>query len=370
MTPRVSVVIRSYNRLPALCELVTALLAQDHDSFEIVVIDQSTDKPADAEARLAELARDARLRVLRFPPLGGARARNKGIEHMRGEIAVFIDDDDLPVGTDFLRSMEAQFREDPKLMAVTCRHVWSDPDERSEAVGDGGHAGSAGGAGGNVPRGEDALSWAYRALAPLLCMRFSAVLGLPDNFARYDRRLDGRHYVHGTGGAYRKSVFERLGGWDEDTPIEDETSLGIRMRRGLRDGEYVAFDPRAKLRRGFEMDGGLGKRRNTTARYFARFMTFVHTVLGRYYPVRVRLLYPFYVIGAWRFTLGWMWDDSMAHDTLGKRLLGTLTFTLALPYHAVRALRVPLGKPPGSGLAMRARVGTGDAAGAVSDAAS
>jgi glycosyltransferase involved in cell wall biosynthesis len=329
-TPRLSVIIRSYNRLPALCELVGVLLAQDHDSFEIVVIDQSTQKPDDAMARLAEYERDPRLRILRFPPLGGAKARNKGIENMRGEIAVFIDDDDVPVGTDYLRLMEAPFVEDPKLVALTCRHVWdADPD-------------------------EDRLSAAYRFLAPILCMRFSRVLGLPDNFARYDKRLDDRHYVHGTGGAYRRSVFERLGGWDEDTPIEDETSLGIRMRRGLAPGEYVAFDPRAKLLRGFEIAGGLDKRRNTTGRYFARFMTFVHAVLGRYYPVRVRLLWPAYVFGAWRFTVGWIWDDSMAHQTFGSRLLGTLALTFALPYYAIKALaQIPFGKEPGSGLAYR-----------------
>ncbi|HEY5921578.1 MAG TPA: glycosyltransferase [Kofleriaceae bacterium] len=329
MTPRLSVIIRSFNRLPALCELVTVLLAQRHDSFEVVVIDQSIERPGDAADRLAELERDERLRVLRFPPLGGAGARNKGIEHMRGELAVFIDDDDVPIGDDFLTAIEAAFREDPKLMGLTCRHVWS---------------------------ADDKLSWAYRALAPRLAMKFSRVLGLPDNFARYDQRLDGRHYVHGTGGAYRRSVFERFGGWDEDTPIEDETSLGIRVKRGLRDGEYIAFDPRARLQRGFDLGGGLDKRRNTTGRYFARFMKFVHSILGRYYPTRVRLLYPFYVFGAWRFTIGWLWDDSMAHDTLPKKLLGTLWFTLALPYHAVKALAVPLGKQPGSGIAVRERV--------------
>lgn len=342
-SPRISVIIRSYNRLPALCDLIGALLSQDHDSFEIVVIDQSTQKPDDAVARLAEYERDPRLRVLRFPPLGGAKARNKGIENMRGQIAVFIDDDDIPVGTDFLRLMEAPFVEDDKLVALTCRHIWDDnPD-------------------------EDRLSAAYRFLAPMLCMRFSRVLGLPDNFARYDKRLDDRHYVHGTGGAYRRSVFERLGGWDEDTPIEDETSLGIRMRRGLAPGEYVAFDPRARLKRGFEMAGGLDKRRNTTGRYFARFMTFVHTVLGRYYPVRVRLLWPAYVFGAWRFTVGWIWDDSMAHQTFGSRLLGTLAFTFALPYYAIKALaQIPFGKEPGSGVAMREKVGTGSAVSAAS----
>ena len=70
MRPRVSVIVRSYNRLGALAELLTALLAQDHDSFEIVVVEQSTQRPA------AELARDrvARARSARsHPALRAAR---------------------------------------------------------------------------------------------------------------------------------------------------------------------------------------------------------------------------------------------------------------------------------------------------------
>ncbi len=331
-SPRVSVVIRSYNRLPALCELLEALFAQRHDSFEITVIDQSTLRPEAAEKRLAELEHDPRLLVLRFPPLGGARARNQGIQHIRGEVVVFIDDDDLPIGDDFLSSIEAPFREDPSCAGVTCQHQWT---------------------------GDQAISPLYRLLAGRLAMRFSSILRLPHNYARHDDPLRGRHYVHGTGGAFRRSVFERFGGWDDDTPIEDETSLGIRMLRGLGPAEYIAFDPRARLHRRPDVEGGLGKRRNTPGGYYARFMLFVHSVLGRYHPVRVRLLYPFYVIGAWRWTLAWLWDDSIAHDTVAKQLLGSAMFTLALPYHALRALRAPLGKQPGSGLAVRDLVGPG-----------
>src|SRR5262245_10976291 len=94
--PRVTVLVRSYNRLEALVELVEVLLAQEHDSFEIGVVEQSTQKPAAAEARLAELEQDARLRMVRVPPLGGSKARNLGVQHARGEIVVCIDDDDLP----------------------------------------------------------------------------------------------------------------------------------------------------------------------------------------------------------------------------------------------------------------------------------
>jgi glycosyltransferase involved in cell wall biosynthesis len=309
VTPRISIVVRSFNRLPSLCELAEALLAQRHDSFEIVVVEQSTVRPPDADARLAVLARDPRLRVHRFEPLGGARARNRGVSLARGEVIVFIDDDDLPIGDDFLSRIEQPFLEDPLCLGVTCRH------ER---------------------RAHDPISPPYRLLGRLFCMRFSWLLRLPHNFPRLDRRVDHVDYVHGTGGAYRRCVFERFGGWDEDTPIEDETSLGIRIGRGLAPGEHLVFDPRARLRRRNDIPGGLGKRAQTPARFFTLFMTFVHVILGRYHPWRVRLLYPLYVLGALVWTIGWLWRESFAHDTVGLKLAGTLGLVLMLPLYASR----------------------------------
>src|SRR5262245_36251503 len=120
MVPRLSVVIRSHNRLAALAELLAALLAQDHDSFELVVVDQSTDRPPADLARVEALAADPRVRVLRFPPLGGPGARNTGVRNARGNLFVFIDDDDLPHGNDWLRRHEANFS-DPRCLGVTGR---------------------------------------------------------------------------------------------------------------------------------------------------------------------------------------------------------------------------------------------------------
>lgn len=329
MSPRVSVVVRSYNRLPALCELLEVLLGQDHDSFEVVVVDQSTELPAEAVARLAELERDARLRVVRVPPQGGARARNLAVEHSRGEIVVCVDDDDLPVGRDFLASIEAPFREDLGCVGVTCRHYWGDAEQ---------------------------ISLPYRVLAWRGCMRFSPVLRLPLTYPRYDRPRRRADYVHGTGGAYRRSVFERFGGWDEDTPMEDETSLGIRAGRGLAPGEHFAFDPRPRLRRRMDVDGGLAKRTFTSARYYARFMTFVHHVLGRYHPWRVRLLYPLYVLAGVHWTLMWIWIDSRRHGSVLAKVAGSLAFLASAPWHAAKLLREPLGTLPGSGAALAARL--------------
>lgn len=327
--PRVSVVVRSYNRLAALCELVAALLAQAHDAFEVVVVEQSTVTPPAAVAALAALEADPRLRVLRSGPLGGARARNVGVAATRGAIVVFIDDDDLPVGVDFLSAIEGRFRADPRCLGLTVRQLWG-----------------------------PAPGWSFRRLAPRLCMRFSPVLRLPYAYARHDRPVERVDHVHGTGGAFRREVFARFGGWDEDTPIEDETSLAIRIGRGLSAGEYLCFFPGARLRRRMELDGGLAKRRAGAVGFFRRFMTFVHHILGRYHRRRVCALYPLYVAAAWWWTASWLWTDSNDHPTTWRRLVALAGFTAVLPYQAARQLLVvDLGRLPGSGVRLIEQVG-------------
>src|ERR1700721_1876064 len=116
--PRLSVIVRSFNRLPALAELLTALLPQDHDSFEIVVVEQTTDARPGELAQIHALARDPRVRVPAYPPLGGRGARTAGVRHARGKLFVFIDDDALPASTDWLRRHEANFT-DPRCLGAT-----------------------------------------------------------------------------------------------------------------------------------------------------------------------------------------------------------------------------------------------------------
>ncbi|MEP6865761.1 MAG: glycosyltransferase, partial [Deltaproteobacteria bacterium] len=191
--PRVSVVVRSFNRLPALLELLNLLLAQDHDSFEVVVVEQSTQRAPEDVVQLDELARDPRLRVLQFPPLGGPAARNTGVRHTRGDLLVFIDDDDLPVGTDWLRRHEANFA-DPKCLGVTGQFV--EPNAAPYV---------------NLERARrDVLSF-----NKLMWQRV---------FARTDQRKRVESLMGGNA-AIPRNTLERFGLWDECTPIEDEPSL-------------------------------------------------------------------------------------------------------------------------------------------------
>lgn len=303
-------VVRSYNRLPALCRLLAALLAQRHDAFEVVVVEQSTRRDPDAQARLDELARDPRLRVLRHPPLGGARARNVGVRAARGELLVFIDDDDLPLGDDWLATLVENFA-DPDCLGVTGRHMNDAHDEPSD--------------------------W-YARRARARCMGFMPLLRLPTTYVRTVERIAPVAAVHGTNGALRRRAVERFGGWDEDTTVEDETSFALRAAAGMRPGEYFAFDPRPVVMRGLDVEGGLGKRYVTAAQFFARLLDFVHTILGRYHPWRVALAYPVYLVVLYGWTVGWLWLEARAFRdrSLAARLIETLRFTLLLPVHVVR----------------------------------
>lgn len=309
--PQASIVVRSFNRIPTLCDLLVALLDQRHDSFEIVVVEQSTDVPPAAAARLADLARDPRLRLLRKPPLGGAGARNVGVRAARGEILVFIDDDDLPVGRDWLTAHLANYA-DPCCLGVTGRQRNIHPHESSP--------------------------WYLRA-ARTRCMSFMPVLKLPTTYVRHGTRLRPVQAVHGTNGSLRRSAVVRFGGWDEDTTIEDETSFSLRARPRMHPDEYFVFDPIPEAIRGLGTPGGLAKRFMTPGGFLIRLLDFIHTILGRYFPVRVILLYPVYAAVAYGWTVGWIWLEAGAYRRRAwpYKLAVTVLFTALAPFHIARA---------------------------------
>ena len=266
--PRLSVIVRSYNRLGALAELLRALLAQDHDSFEIVVVEQSTSCPPDDLAVVEALARDARVRILKFAPLGGPGARNAGVRAARGDLFVFIDDDDLPAGTDWLRRHEANFA-DPLCLGVTGRFL----DE-------GDHTPYA-----NPER-------ARRNVLSFNVLKWQRVYARTDVRKRVESLMGGNV-------AIPRRTLERFGLWDECTPIEDEPSLAFRINASKRDDEYMLFDPDVKMVRRLEVPGGMAKRTLSGPRYAKRVFTFLHNIVGHYFPLRFALLYPAYLPRIW-----------------------------------------------------------------------
>ncbi|MCA9674453.1 MAG: glycosyltransferase [Kofleriaceae bacterium] len=300
-TPQVSVVVRSYNRYPALCELLTAILAQRDADFEVVVVDQTTKAPDDARARLAALAADPRVRILTFPPLGGPRARNEGVRAARGEIVLLIDDDDLPGDDRWIASHAANYV-DPNCVAVNGRAIVE--GDRDPPYG-------------NMARAERnvmSLSW----------------LGWQRPYSKVNvkKRV---HSVVGGNASIRRSAIARAGLWDECTPVEDEVSFAYRLRARMRPDEYILFDPACTMQRRLDIPGGMGKRYLGTTTVARRHFQFLHRIVGHYFPWKYWLLQPAYVFLLYWITADWVIDDSHGHPG-GLRKAWTLVwFALALP---------------------------------------
>ena len=295
--PRVSVVVRSYNRLAALAELLQALLAQDHESFEIVVVEQSSVKTTAETQKIEALARDPRVRLLYHQPLGGPGARNAGVRAARGDLLVFIDDDDLPASTDWISKHEANFG-DSKCLGVTGRFV----DDGKPYV--------------NLER-------ARRDVLSFNILKWQRV------FARTDQRKRVESLMGGNAAIPRRTL-ERFGLWDECTPIEDEPSLAYRINAGKRDDEYLLFDPSVEMIRRLDVPGGMAKRTMSGPHYAKRVFTFLHNVIGHYFPVRFVLLYPLYLYMLCYHVTQWICSDSLKHRTLGQRVWACTGFYLSI----------------------------------------
>jgi glycosyltransferase involved in cell wall biosynthesis len=117
VSPRVSVVIPTYNRPDELRQAVSSVFTQSFEDFEVVV---TVDGKGATAPPLGGFPAD-RLRVLTpGRQLGNAEARNHAIRAARGELIALLDDDDLWMPEKLARQVafyEAQG--EPKLI-VSC----------------------------------------------------------------------------------------------------------------------------------------------------------------------------------------------------------------------------------------------------------
>jgi glycosyltransferase involved in cell wall biosynthesis len=298
----VSVVIRSYRRPEALKELIAALRTQDHPDFEIVVLEQSEDP------RLIEDLRalgESRLRVVVSAPLGPPAARNAAIRHARGDVLLFVDDDDLPVGDAFISAHARQY-DDPTVMGVVGRLV-THPDR----VGD-------------EPR--------FPRLVRHFAMKrsfFWDTRGLWYNTLR----KENADFLIGSNASVRKSLVERIGGWDEGISMNEEQSFSIRFEKMRRDGERFVFDPSPVLWRRTDVPGGLSRRAREDWYGWeldARLFYYRH-VVGYYYPLRYHALAPLFWLRAATLVAAWVWDPDNARRPVSDRIAATLGVFAKLP---------------------------------------
>jgi glycosyltransferase involved in cell wall biosynthesis len=172
-SPRVSVVMCTVNRPDLIGQAVRSVLACDHESFELVVVDQSSDSKT--QEALESLRGDPRLRYLHTDRVGLSAAYNAGISEASSELLAFTDDDCL-VPPGWLKGIERAFDEvqDADLLYGTVL----------EAPGMSGHD------------------------------RYVPALTMPRR-TRISRSDGFRIYGMGANFAARRRLFDKIGGFDE-----------------------------------------------------------------------------------------------------------------------------------------------------------
>jgi glycosyltransferase involved in cell wall biosynthesis len=88
--PAITVVVPTRNRAERIAENISSVLANAYPDFRVLVVDQSDDDRTERTVR--ELASsDGRLRYIRQPGTGAARARNLGAWEASDPLVAFVD---------------------------------------------------------------------------------------------------------------------------------------------------------------------------------------------------------------------------------------------------------------------------------------
>ncbi|NGP86873.1 glycosyltransferase family 2 protein [Fodinibius halophilus] len=300
MSPRVSVVVRSINRAEALSELLEVLLEQKHDSYEIVVVEQSPDPSGPYWDKVLTLCNNECINLIKRKPLGGPKARNVGVSAAEGEIIILIDDDDLPLSKTWIRQHENAY-EDPQLAGFTGRHVRAGGEENPYILPD----------------------W----FIAKRCMSYS-FLNTPYTYARYDQDVDNVDWLHGTNASLRRSVLKRVEGlWDTRVKSQDEHSFAFKLKDVLKEDEYIAFKTQPIVKRGVEIQGGMNKRNHSLESELRNHFDYIFKILATYRPKKFNSYYYLYLLWIYFKVVGWIWSPSV-NISFSKRL----KYFLQLPF--------------------------------------
>jgi len=167
---KASVIIPAYNEEKTIGKTLESLKKQSFRDFEIIVVDDGS------KDGTAEIAKKNGAKVIKQKNAGPAAARNNGARNAKGEIVVFIDADCV-ADERWLEHMLKPFSD-------------------KEVAG---------------------VQGAYKSNQKSLVARFTQ-LDIEDRYKRLERKADQLDWIGSYSAAYRKNIFNELGGFDEDFP--------------------------------------------------------------------------------------------------------------------------------------------------------
>lgn len=117
----VSVVIPTYNRAGSIIKAVESVLNQTYQNIEIIVVD---DNSSDNTEELIKLLGNDKIRYIKNEMnLGPSGARNKGIQHAKGEYIAFQDSDDEWLPSKLEQQLQLFQQEDYGLVYCAYRYL-------------------------------------------------------------------------------------------------------------------------------------------------------------------------------------------------------------------------------------------------------
>ncbi|HEX5308128.1 MAG TPA: glycosyltransferase [Solirubrobacteraceae bacterium] len=191
--PRVTLGVATFNRDTYLREAIASCLAQDYDSFELLVVDDGSTNPAIDEALSG--FDDPRLRVVRHPENRGiAQAYNTMVSEGRGELIAMLGDDDVCM-PDRLARQVAVFDAYPDAGVVHGDALVIDSSGRASG------------------------SWRSRDFTPAALVQ--------SFFRAHNYLVDPTRMV-------RRRVYEAVGGYDSSYKIAQDLHFWLRAARDFR----------------------------------------------------------------------------------------------------------------------------------------
>lgn len=208
MTIAISALMCTRNRHASIAQAVGSVLANDHPSFELIVIDQSTDERT--REALAAFMEDSRLRYVHVDRAGLSAAYNTGIASARaGTIACTDDDCIAPAG--WLAAVEAAFARHPDAELLYGQTVSATDIDTGD---------------GHIPG-----------------LEFSDEVRLGRG---------GPFYIYGMGAnfATKRALWERIGGFDEmlggGGPLKSSQDFDYQYR-AYKDGAICLLTPHVRV---------------------------------------------------------------------------------------------------------------------------
>jgi glycosyltransferase involved in cell wall biosynthesis len=195
----ISVVVPTYNRVHTLPRALDSILAQTLPASEVIVVDDGSQDGTETMIR----RHYPQVRYLNQPNGGVSRARNRGIAEAGGDWIALLDSDDAWLA-DKLAAQRAALRQHSGIRLCHTEEVWIRRGQRVKQMDK--HAKS----GGHI----------FRACLPRCVISPSASL------------------LH-------RSLFEEMGGFDEDLPACEDYDLWLRICAT----EKVAFVPTPQIRK-------------------------------------------------------------------------------------------------------------------------